>query len=129
MNMRPDISAPVRTFLLLDKWLRPGLAIVKRLPSLLDHPVQVRSVLGRGSVFPVDVPLIGVNRSTNIGFLKAGETSASRDGKGVIVLIDDEVFILRGLKVILESWEYAVIAATSEAEAMKQLEERPDAPT
>ena len=47
-----------------------GLAIVQRLSNLLDYPVQVQSVLGRGSVFRVDVPLIGYNRQRNIGFLK-----------------------------------------------------------
>ena len=41
-----------------------------------------------------------------------------RDGKGLIVVIDDEVIILRGLKVVLENWGYTVIVATSEAEAM-----------
>ncbi|MDR6775456.1 ATP-binding protein [Azospirillum sp. BE72] len=36
-----------------------GLAIVERLARLLDHPVSVRSVEGRGTVFAVGVPLAG----------------------------------------------------------------------
>ena len=32
-----------------------GLSIVKRLGVLLDHPVRVRSTLGKGSVFSIDV--------------------------------------------------------------------------
>jgi len=100
-----------------------GLAIVKRLSVLLDHPVQVRSVLGRGSMFRVEVPLVGFNRSNNIGFLVQADAPAARDGKGSIVVIDDEVTILRGLKVVLEGWGYAVITATSQAEAMSQLKE------
>lgn len=34
-----------------------GLAIVRRLADLLDHPVECRSWVGRGSVFSVSVPL------------------------------------------------------------------------
>jgi PAS domain S-box-containing protein len=105
-----------------------GLAIVKRLSALLDHPVQVRSVLGRGSVFRVDVPLIGFNRSDNIGFLSQADVPETRDGKGLVVVIDDEVIILRGLKVVLENWGYTVITATSEAETMIQLERRQHGP-
>lgn len=41
-----------------DRGLGLGLAIVRRLAALLDHPVDVRSRLGRGSVFRVSVPLV-----------------------------------------------------------------------
>jgi PAS domain S-box-containing protein len=105
-----------------------GLAIIKRLSALLDHPVQVRSMLGQGSVFRVDVPLVGFNRSNNIGFLAQSDIIDTHEGKGLILVIDDEVTILRGLKVVLESWGYVVITATSEAEAMILLEEQPYGP-
>lgn len=36
-----------------------GLAIVRRLALLLDHPVEVRSCRGRGSVFRVTLPVAG----------------------------------------------------------------------
>ena len=35
-----------------------GLSIVSRLGVLLDHPVSVRSSLGKGSVFSVEVPVV-----------------------------------------------------------------------
>jgi two-component system CheB/CheR fusion protein len=35
-----------------------GLAIVKRVGELLDHPIIVRSNLGRGSLFAVEVPIV-----------------------------------------------------------------------
>ena len=41
----------------IKKGLGLGLSIVKRLAHLLDHPIGVRSALGKGSVFSVDVPL------------------------------------------------------------------------
>lgn len=40
-----------------DRGLGLGLAIVERVAGLLDHPVSVRSRVGRGSVFSVAVPL------------------------------------------------------------------------
>ena len=104
-----------------------GLAIVQRLSNLLDYPVQVQSVLGRGSVFRVDVPLIGYNRQRNIGFLKRADERPP-DHKGLIVVIEDEVIILRGLKLVLEEWGYAVLTATGEAEALECLNDHPHGP-
>ena len=37
-----------------------GLVVVQRLAAILGHPVGVRSVVGRGSMFEVVVPLIRV---------------------------------------------------------------------
>jgi two-component system CheB/CheR fusion protein len=37
-----------------------GLTIVQRLSNLLAHPVNVRSILGKGSVFSVEVPRVNV---------------------------------------------------------------------
>jgi PAS domain S-box-containing protein len=105
-----------------------GLAIVQRLSTLLDHPVQVRSVLGQGSVFRVEVPLIGYNRPKNIGFLGPSNGTQTGNHKGLVVIIDDEVIILRGIKVVLEGWGYGVVIASSEAEAMDRLSEQDQAP-
>ncbi|SMH60832.1 sensor histidine kinase, partial [Azospirillum agricola] len=35
-----------------------GLSIVRRTAQILDHPVTVRSRVGRGTVFAVSVPLV-----------------------------------------------------------------------
>ena len=101
-----------------------GVALVQRLSKLLDHPVQVRSVPGLGSVFRVNVPLIGYNRQQNVGFLGPSTGTWAGNRKGLIVLIDDEVLILHGLKVVVEGWGYEVVIASSEAEAMERLAER-----
>ncbi|MBY6265960.1 hybrid sensor histidine kinase/response regulator [Azospirillum sp. 412522] len=43
-----------------DNGIGLGLSIVRRLATVLDHPVKVRSTPGRGSVFSVTVPLAPV---------------------------------------------------------------------
>ncbi|MGQ9369741.1 ATP-binding protein [Azospirillum sp. ST 5-10] len=40
-----------------------GLSIVRRTADILDHPVDVRSRVGRGTVFSVSVPLVDSGRS------------------------------------------------------------------
>ncbi|HYD32749.1 MAG TPA: PAS domain S-box protein [Azospirillaceae bacterium] len=100
-----------------------GLAIVKRLASLLDLPVTLRSREGKGSVFAIEVPLVGYNRSRNVESMRAPDVlSASRD-KGTILVIDDEAYVLKGLQMVLEAWGYDVLAASSEEEAIGILKE------
>lgn len=97
-----------------------GLAIVARLGRLMGLDVNVRSTPGRGSVFRIMVPR-GV--SVTPARAAAKRTAAAVDGKRMVVLIDDEPIVLRGLTMVLENWGYEVIAATSEAEAMEKLAE------
>jgi two-component system, sensor histidine kinase len=105
-----------------------GLAIVQRLSSLLGHPIKVHSVPGRGSVFRVDVPLVGYNTQHNIGFFGAGRSIRDEGHKGLVVIIDDEAIILRGLQVVVEGWGYEVVIAASEVEAVERLSELDRAP-
>jgi CheY-like chemotaxis protein len=101
-----------------------GLAIVRRVSLLLDHPVEVRSVHGRGSAFRVLVPL-GQARPAAV---EAPATAP--DGRGrFAVLVDDDAVVLLGLRTVLTEWGYTVLAAGSADQAMERLaaqERRPD---
>ena len=97
-----------------------GLAIVRRLSQLLDHPVQVRSVQGQGSAFRVLVPLAparliptragGVDRRPVI------------DRPRLAVLVDDDAVVLLGLQTVLTEWGFRVVAADGADRAMDRLE-------
>ncbi|ALG71189.1 histidine kinase [Azospirillum thiophilum] len=96
-----------------------GLAIVRRLSQLLDHPVQVRSVQGRGSAFRVLVPLAAAR------FLAAGTGGAERqpgiDRPRLAVLVDDDAVVLLGLQTVLTEWGFRVVAADGTDRAMDRL--------
>ncbi|KAA0573341.1 HAMP domain-containing protein [Azospirillum sp. B21] len=67
-----------------DNGIGLGLSIVKRLATVLDHPVKVRSTLGKGSVFSVTIPLAPVETAAveNV----AVETAAVEPGATVPVV-------------------------------------------
>ena len=93
-----------------------GLAIVDRLGRLLGHPVQLESHPGRGSRFSVSVPLAAELRGTVQLPVALHATDLAR-GKRVMV-IDDDVLVLDGMRGILQSWGCRVQTAASGAAAL-----------
>lgn len=104
-----------------------GLAIVNRLGKLLGHPLNVRSVEGRGSVFSIQVPVTHFSASCNVAPLDQG-TRLAGAGSGTIFVIDDEASVLRSLRLILEAWGYDVLTAQSEEEVVEILRDCPVPP-
>jgi CheY-like chemotaxis protein len=105
-----------------------GLSIVRRISRLLDHPVQVRSRVGKGSVFSVLVPLaetVGQKRAVQAPRLPRHTTI---DGVRVLV-IDNEAQVLEGMTSLLDTWRCRVIAASDTEGALSELDrtgERPE---
>ena len=97
-----------------------GLAIVKRLTTLLDHPLELRSVPGKGTCFSVEVPFA----SAPPGIAQDGRIEVAPSvppGSGLILVVDDELAIQIAMKSLLQSWGYSVIAAGSFAEMMTRV--------
>lgn len=104
-----------------------GLAIVDRLGRLLGHPVQLQSNPGRGSRFSVSVPQAAEFRDT-VELPTALQAADLARGKQVIV-IDDDVLVLDGMRGILQSWGCRVHTAASGAAALASVAdggEKPD---
>jgi len=105
-----------------------GLAIVDRLGRLLGHPVQLESNPGRGTRFSVSVPLAAELRDTVQLPVVALHATDFAQGKRVMV-IDDDVLVLDGMRGILQSWGCHVRTATSGAAALARVAdggEQPD---
>ena len=86
------------------KGLGLGLAIVKRLADLLEAPLTVRSRVGRGSVFTLEVPAGSAPRPLTPP--PAGV--ATRLGPSLqdrrILVVEDEPAVREGLTVLLQAW-------------------------
>jgi signal transduction histidine kinase/CheY-like chemotaxis protein len=87
------------------KGLGLGLAIVKRLADLLEAPLTVRSMVGHGTVFSLELPPgreprtiappPSASRAASLGITLTGRR---------IVVVEDEPAVREGLIVLLEAW-------------------------
>jgi signal transduction histidine kinase/CheY-like chemotaxis protein len=106
-----------------------GLAIVKRLATLLDHRLELRSWLGRGTCFEVHVPYANAGAQAHADIGVTQPATSSTPGSGLILVADDERAIQIAMKSLLESWGYTVIAAGSYDEMMERVAEHPEVPS
>jgi CheY-like chemotaxis protein len=94
-----------------------GLAIVQQLGKLLGHRVDVRSVTGKGSVFSIEVPLVG--RST---IVEARSTELQHTSYAPLVanilIIEDENSVRRALDNFLRAEGLSVQSVASGSEAL-----------
>ena len=104
------------------KGLGLGLAIVDRISGMLDHPVNVHSVQGRGSMFCITVPLAPADTT------KHPEPASKRSSRGVsnlrdlhVLCIDNDAKILQGMEALLNNWQCRVTAAESLSDALTKL--------
>lgn len=99
-----------------------GLAIVDRLGRFLDHPVELRSRVGKGSRFSVSVPLVAEqDRSPEPSYSLASLADPARDK--LIVVIDDDALVLDAMGGMLRSWGCRAVTAASESTALARLSE------
>ncbi|MGZ8267587.1 MAG: ATP-binding response regulator [Burkholderiales bacterium] len=97
-----------------------GLAIVDRLSSLLDHPVEVASQVGKGSCFFVSVPIAPKGRLTPELSDPANRILDRVSGR-LIVVIDDDALVLDAMGGILASWGGKTVTASTDEAALAEL--------
>ena len=100
-----------------EQGLGLGLAIVERTCRLLGMPIEVRSRLGRGTVFAVRVPYGDPSRVAASDRARAAD---SLDGLRVLV-VDDDKDIRAAMRGLLEGWGCQVAAAASGAAVEAEL--------
>jgi CheY-like chemotaxis protein/anti-sigma regulatory factor (Ser/Thr protein kinase) len=88
-----------------DGGLGLGLSIVRRLPVLFDHPVRIRSRVGRGTMFEVVVPGAA-------GADAVEQELAADPGQEIIALLDDDSTVIDSLTTLLQIGGYQVVADT-----------------
>jgi Na+/proline symporter/signal transduction histidine kinase/CheY-like chemotaxis protein len=90
-----------------------GLSIVERITRMLGHPITVRSTVGRGSTFSIEMP------ATQSVALPTSSLTAPPVETGLtgltVLCVDNEPAILDGLRLLLSEWGCkALLAATIE---------------
>jgi CheY-like chemotaxis protein len=100
------------------KGLGLGLAIVKRLALVLECPFELKSQPGKGTLFKLSVPVLD---SPHLYPLPAKTAVTDVAGRGLILVVDDEVAVQEGMRSLLCSWGYDVIIAGSCAQMIAEI--------
>jgi signal transduction histidine kinase len=103
-----------------------GLPIVKRLGELLGHRVTLKSTVGRGSVFSIELERAAYAAAPAVD----RQPLNALPGNPVVVLVDDDAEIRASMRLLLESWGCRCVAGATLAEVESGLEAlrvRPDA--
>jgi signal transduction histidine kinase len=100
-----------------------GLAIVERLCKLLDHPIELTSVVGKGSRFSVAVPLAPAQSEFAEPQAVVSIAPDVLRGK-LVVMIDDDPLVLDSIGGQLRKWGCRVVAADTFDSALVSLGEQ-----
>ena len=100
-----------------------GLSIVERLARVLEADLGLRSRVGSGSVFFVDIPLSAATWSEPDPVASEIAPAPSSLAGLTICAIDNEPRILDGMRILLEGWGCTVVTAGSRAEAIEALDD------
>lgn len=102
-----------------NKGLGLGLAIVSRLGRLLGHRIHVNSRPQHGSEFSMEVPCGDALQIQSPIPVSAPEPIPD---DALVVLVDDESAILRGMAELFDNWHIDLITAHSAEEAVQWLD-------
>ena len=104
------------------KGLGLGLALAKRLADSLKHTIDSKSRLGSGSYFSVNVDLAENKAEINNDEILMNIMNLS----GInILLVEDDIDVLKATKQLLESWGCKVKTARNKDEVMNLIDEDP----
>ncbi|WP_028304036.1 NahK/ErcS family hybrid sensor histidine kinase/response regulator [Oceanospirillum maris] len=105
-----------------DQGLGLGLAIVDKIARVLDHRIRVRSRLGRGSMFAVEVPLADA-ATLPLAPQTITDISHSPLQNYPILVLDNDPAICAGMERLLDGWGMDVMTALNRQEAWVLLDD------
>jgi len=98
-----------------------GLSIVERIARVLDCPVTLKSSVGRGSRFSVEVPRAAdFAAQTNVRVMP--KLDAGRLAGTIVLCIENERAILDGMATLLGGWGCRVLTAADLTEALAAID-------
>ena len=98
-----------------------GLSIVERIARVLDCEVALKSVVGRGSRFSVEVP-VGMEAAAATAARAVARPHAGRLAGTVALCIDNDRSILDGMEKLLGGWGCRVLTAADLTEALAAID-------
>jgi signal transduction histidine kinase len=102
-----------------------GLAAVKSMAHMLDHPLSVRSRPGRGSSFGLWVPVCDppAQQTATAGDGMKDRTNALPPWR--ILVVEDNAHVQEALQTMLVGWGLKVVTADTASEAIEHLDREP----
>ncbi len=95
-----------------------GLSIAERIATLLGHSITLRSRIGVGTVFALNVAR---TQAETTPITIAAKALAYAPNKRVLV-VDNDAEVLRAMQALLSTWKCEVLAARTSAEALGLVE-------
>ncbi|MAK60269.1 MAG: hypothetical protein CMK09_04770 [Ponticaulis sp.] len=100
-----------------------GLSVVRRLADLMCAKINVRSVLGKGSMFEVVLPLAEDQAMPERTVRRVNVSTGVSELSLHVLCVDDEPIILNGMRALLESWGCRVTTLSDADELSDILED------
>jgi two-component system, chemotaxis family, CheB/CheR fusion protein len=97
-----------------------GLSIVQRLADLLGHTIDVRSRLGHGSVFSIEVPCVDAGSGEQPQLVRHQSAARVADGE-LILVVEDDPTIREMLQLVFEAEGYRTVAAADGKSALERI--------
>lgn len=97
-----------------------GLAIVERIATIIGARIQLRSSLGRGSCFSVEVPLSQSAAQPSSVSVVSPAAIHNLEGRRILV-VDNEPEILHSMGALLSQWQCQVVLAADYNAALEAL--------
>jgi signal transduction histidine kinase/CheY-like chemotaxis protein len=104
-----------------------GLAIVDRLCRLLDHPIELKSTVGKGSRFSITVPAVPAPAKIVKPESAAPQRFMATD-RNLVVVIDDDPLVLEGMGGLIRSWGCSVVTGNTDGAVLDGLAKYQDPP-